>query len=358
MVFLLVTFSIFFILCTLASLCKFTVWWVRLFDFPRLQFALALALTLCVQLALLDLSQWTTWLLMVSTGACLLFQLWWILPYTPLVRVKVKPASRQDPQYRLALMAANVLTPNRNSPALLKLVHQHQPDILVALETDAWWQSQLDELETDYPFTLKCPQDNLYGMHVYSKLPLHDGQIDFLVEDDKPSMHACVELPCGRRVRAHFLHPAPPSPTENEESLERDAELLVVGKSVADETRPVIVSGDLNDVAWSPTTRRFKKISGLLDPRIGRGLFNTFHAKHWFLRWPLDHVFHSGHFTVGDLKRLPGYGSDHFALFVELYLEDANQDNGLEADGDDYREAKEKTEEAGVRQGDVPSPGS
>lgn len=344
------------VVATLTSLCKLTSWWIRVFDFPRLQFAVALALLLLAQLLLLDLSQARMGIMIATTLGCLAYQLWWILPYSPLAKPKARTCSSQRLDCRLSLMTANVLTPNRNSDQLLRLVRDKDPDILVTLETDQWWQDRLDVLEHDYPHALKRPLDNLYGMHVYSKLPLHDGEVKFLVEEDKPSMHACVELRDGRRVRVHFLHPAPPSPTENSLSLERDAELLVVGERVAGLGEPIVVTGDLNDVAWSRTSRRFKKISGLLDPRIGRGLFNTFSAKHWYLRWPLDHVFHSGHFTVANLARLPSFGSDHFALYIELYLEDEHQDNKLQADDDDLQEAKEKTQRVGVKQSDVPDP--
>lgn len=94
-----------------------------------------------------------------------------------------------------------------------------------------------------------------------------------------------------------------------------------MAESLRDTQLPVIVTGDLNDVAWSATTRLFRKISGLLDPRIGRGMYNTFHADYWFIRWPLDHIFHSYHFALINLERLPPFGSDHFAIFVELYYD-------------------------------------
>jgi endonuclease/exonuclease/phosphatase (EEP) superfamily protein YafD len=157
-------------------------------------------------------------------------------------------------------------------------------------------------------------------MHVYARLPLEDGRVDFLVQDDVPSMQAGIRMPSGQVVRAHFVHPAPPSPTENDASTERDAELLTVARRVAGAAAPVIVTGDLNDVAWSRTTRQFRKLSHLLDPRVGRGMFNTFHAGHWFLRWPLDHIFHSDHFTLRSIRRLPSIGSDHFPLLTELML--------------------------------------
>ncbi|MEZ5056324.1 MAG: endonuclease/exonuclease/phosphatase family protein [Saprospiraceae bacterium] len=271
---------------------------------------------------------------------------------------EVKSSVENNPERGLGILTSNVLTLNRNAEALIKLVKKHRPDILVTLESDKWWQDQLKVLESDMPFTVKCPLDNLYGMHLYSKLPLHDQELSFLVEKDVPSIHASVELRNGEKVRAHFVHPAPPSPTENTESAERDAELIIIARSVEKSTQPVIVTGDLNDVAWSSTTRLFRKISGLLDPRIGRGMYNTFHVDYPMLRWPLDHLFHSDHFTLHSIQRLPSIGSDHFPLFTRLSYNPkfGPHQKGIEAESEDYERAKEIEEEKNVDKGDVPQP--
>jgi len=344
---------------TLIPLWRHEAWWVRSLDFPRLQLSVILLILIMLEAVLLDLSHPSTWGLLVVAFICFVYHAWWIVPYTRLFPVEVKSALSTNSQRLIRIMTANVLTPNRNAKALLGLVRENAPDILVTLESDAWWQARLDALEPDYPCTIKCPLDNLYGMHVYSKLPLTDSHIEYLVESDKPSMHTLVSLPSGHKIRTHFLHPAPPSPTENEESSERDAELIIVAKSVAETDAPVIVTGDLNDVAWSETTRLFRKISGLIDPRVGRGMFNTFHAGYWFIRFPLDHLFHSDHFTLSKICRLPGFGSDHFALLTELVYEAGRdiQQNGLDADADDLSRAKAKADDQGVSKSDVPQPG-
>ncbi len=346
-------------IATLLPLWRHPHWLVRGMDFPRMQLAAVAAFLILLQLIFLDLSEAHTLAIVGATTLCLVWQLWWILPYTRLWKVEVQACKDADVDRQISILTANVLTPNRDAHKLIALVHEHQPDVLVTLESDQWWESQLASLEADMPETMKCPLDNLYGMHVYSRLPLHDKEISFLLEEGVPSMHALLELPTGDRVRAHILHPAPPSPTENPESAERDAELVIVARSVADSDLPTIVTGDLNDVAWSRTTRLFRKLSGLLDPRVGRGMFNTFHVDYPLLRWPLDHVFHSSHFTVDTVRRLPSIGSDHFPLFTRLVftpIQGARQ-NGLIADEDDQEFATSIAREQNVEKADVPEPG-
>jgi len=344
---------------TLLPLWRHPHWLVRGMDFPRMQLAAIAALLIMLQVIALDLAQAQAWALVGVTLVCLAWQLWWVLPYTVLWRTEVETTKSPNPDRKLSILTANVLTPNKQSDAFLKLVGKYKPDVLVTLESDQWWQNHLDKLETDMPYSMKCPLDNLYGMHVYSRLQLDDTKISYLVEDDIPSMHAQVKLRTGDRVRVHFLHPAPPSPTENPESAERDAELVIVSRSVMDSDQPVIVTGDLNDVAWSATTRLFRKLSRLLDPRVGRGMFNTFHAKYPFLRWPLDHLFHSHHFTVISIERLPYFGSDHFALLTELSYCPArgNGHEGLTADADEKSWARSIAEKQDVRSKDVHEPG-
>lgn len=344
---------------TLLPLWRYEAWWVRSLDFPRLQLFCISLLLLVVETVLLDFSQLEAWLLFSPGVLCLVYHAWWILPYTSWFKAEVRSADTVDPRCSVRIMTANVLMTNRNAEVFVGLVRKVRPDVLVTLESNKWWQSKLDLLESDYGFTIKCPLDNLYGMHVYSRFPMKDSEVKYLVEPDVPSMHTLLRLPSGDEIRMHFLHPAPPSPTENEESSERDAELIIVAKSVADADEPVIVTGDLNDVAWSETTRLFRKISGLLDPRVGRGMFNTFHAGYWFIRWPLDHLFHSHHFCLSNMRRLRRFGSDHFAILTELVLlsDRKAKQKGLDADRADVAWANTKADNHGVSKHDVPRPG-
>ena len=128
----------------------------------------------------------------------------------------------------------------------------------------------------------------------------------------------------------------------------RDAELVHVARLVTEESLPTIVCGDLNDVAWSHTTRLFQRMSRLLDPRVGRGFFNTFDARYWFMRWPLDHLFHDARFALVSMRRLPHIGSDHFPILFQFALTvgTGTSQHPQEQDEDDRDEAAEISDDA------------
>ena len=74
------------------------------------------------------------------------------------------------------------------------------------------------------------------------------------------------------------------------------------------------------------------------------------------MRWPLDHVFHSADFRFNDIRRLPGFGSDHFPLLVDLQLEGdpKKASDGLAKAPADAAWAEEKLKAEGVNADQVP----
>jgi len=314
------------IILTLLPFLKFGMWWVRIGEFPRLQIAFGSLFAALAAVTLFDYPlQNLEIALIIALIACAIYQLFCVLPYMPVYPKQVLMTDSPDENDTIKLLIFNVFIENRESAKLLELIAAANPDLILLAEPDARWLDEIARLETAYPFFVKHPLDNAYGMALYSRLELDNPQLHFFIEDDIPSITAGVRLKSGRIVNLYCLHPRPPIPTESDRSNERDAELLFVGRMINESNAPTIVCGDLNDVAWSRTTKLFQKVSRLLDPRIGRGLYSTFHANYPIIRFPLDHVFHSNHFHLSDLRRLPNIGSDHFPIYISLTYEETAQ---------------------------------
>ncbi len=341
------TVGLLFIAITLLPLVRKDHWIVRGFDFPHVQITIVNLALLAIFFIFFELDSTIDIVFVTLLTGCIVYQGVIIFPYTPLAGVKVKKSRHPDNDSRLSLMVTNVLMDNKNVDKCLKIIEETDPDLLLMVETNKWWQARVEEtVKKKFDFWIEYPLENTYGMLLYSKYELKDSDIKFLVKKDIPSIHTTVVLKSGKEIHLHCIHPEPPAPTQSETSTERDAELLIVGKEIVDPDVPTIVAGDLNDVAWSYTTRLFIKISGLLDPRMGRGFFSTFHAEYPMMRWPLDHVFISNHFKLSHLKRLPYYGSDHFPIFLEVnYEPDAiQQQEQPSADEEEKELAEEKIE--------------
>lgn len=335
------------ILLTILPMFRFSGWWIRIGDFPRLQILFVCLVNIVIYGAAFYPYDLAGWVFLSLLGAACVYQIYWIFPYFPIYPNQVQRTHNANKSDTIRILISNVLMENKQTDELVRLVNDVKPDIVVLAEVDDFWVDSVSEIEKDFKYTVLKPLDNEYGMALYSKLELIEPELMFIVEDDIPSIHTHVKLRSGKTIKLRCLHPRPPGPTQNERSAERDAELLIVGKTVDETDEPTIVCGDLNDVAWSRTTSQFQKISGLLDPRIGRGLFNSFHAEHRLLRMPLDHVFHSNDFRLVELKRMRYIGSDHFPLFIELAFQaDAEaEQQEPEANNDDKQEADEKIRE-------------
>ena len=295
-------------------------WYVRVFDYPRLQ-TLAIAVVALGWYAVFYFKRGKCGVVFVAMFAVAIavqgYNAW---PYTPLgLKQVLQSDTPPDEPGTVRMFICNVLQTNTEYNRVLEKIDAYDPDIVITTESDLTWQRALQPIEGRYPHRVAVPQDNTYGMHLYSRLPLSNPDVRFLVEPDIPSIRTRVRLPSGEWITLYIVHPRPPVPTEADDSKERDAEIVLVAKEARRDSGGVIVAGDFNDVAWSATTELFQEVSGLLDPRRGRGFFNTFHARIPIFRWPLDHIFHSNHFKLVEIERVGPVNSDHFPMYVQLH---------------------------------------
>ena len=337
---LLICLSAIALTSTIIPLIRYEHWIIRIFDFPYVQFTIFnLVILLIVATGYFDnIVLGKIFLPLISIS--LVFRIWIIFPYTPWASKKVPNALQDDNQSTLKIISANVLMYNDDYSGLVEQVKLEKPDLVLLVEPDKKWEVALrKDFEELFPYSLKKPLDNTYGLLFYSTYPLSDAGFHHLVEKDVPSIDAVITLNNGMKVRFFGLHPKPPSPTENKTSLPRDVELILTGKKAKESQLPVIIAGDLNDVAWSHTSRLFLRISELLDPRMGRGFFNTYHTRYFGFRWPLDHLFLSSHFSVVNIKRLDNFHSDHFPISAQIALaHNLKHDQATEVDESDKQE--------------------
>jgi len=336
---LLVLAAVVLVLASFAPLLRSDVWWVRMTDFPRLQYLLALV-AVGALLAVLPRAKrrgpgrggWrrSAWgalvLAMLGAGA---YDAWTLAPYFT-GRPGPDRACRDDDGF--SVMVANVQLGNRQADRLSRIVRDAKPDILLALETDEWWHRQLTSLTDEMPYTEKRLTGSYFGIHLLSRLPLARSETVLPVEQDAPAISAVVRLASGREVRFLGLHPRPPHPGQS--SVGRDAQLVWAARQAVAAEMPVVVAGDFNWVPWETTLELMQRVGQLVDPRQLYGYVASFDAKSRLMRWPLDQILHGPGLDVLSFERLPAFGSDHFPILARLCVREGQQTPPPLRDGD------------------------
>lgn len=336
-------------LVTIAGIVESPTWWIRVWDFPR-------TLILCVALltaglGLIILSGRSRIVAAIILLAVSGWQLREILPYTPLNEIEVAmlpPEGGPEARHCFSAMSYNVYQDNRDFDRTIAAINKYDPDILLLLETDQPWNDALTETLKRYPHRTEEPLGNTYGLIFASRLPVKSAEIRYLIKDDIPSIKARMTTSAGRPFLLLGLHPEPPKP--GKDVAPRNAEIVIAARDARQAGIPVLAMGDFNDVAWSRTSRVFKRLGEYNDPRVGRGLFATFPADWPIFRWPLDHLFITEEFVLADLEVLDPVGSDHLPVFTRLCLEpetgEVVNEEPEDATAEDDEDAKEMVEEA------------
>ena len=296
---------------------------LKMMDFPRQQFFVLSAICLVAFSIGTKYWRWYDYALIVGLVGGLVINGVYLINYTPIIPERVPTAAADhDPDSRFSVLLANVLQENRNAQPFLERVREKDADFVLAMEVDEWWNQQMQPIEDAYPYKQEVFNDVTYGMALYSKYPLENMKVSELHNDDVPSFQTTITLKNGRQFVLHTVHPVPPRNfkhlPDNEGRKER--ELTKVGQLVLQSKLPNVVMGDFNDVAWGFTDEITHTEDLLYDIRVGRGFYNTFNAKHWYMYWPIDHVLVTKEFQCNKIERLADISSDHWPIYAELVL--------------------------------------
>lgn len=297
--------------------------YLKMMDFPRIQFFLASILSIIVLWIVLEKWKWFDAMVMIGLLIGLFGNGYYLINYTQIVPVEVPwanaPSSSED---TFSLLITNVKMSNENSRPLIDLINKNEPDLILAMEVNHWWGEQLKVLEKRYPYNQKALNEVAYGMALYSKFPLKDVEVNYLNNDNVPSFVSTISILSGKTFTFYSVHPVPPTNFKElpDNEGQRESALKKLGKMVENRKFPTLVAGDLNDVVWSHVDELTGTEDILYDIRVGRGLFNSYNAENIFMRWPLDHVFVTEEFKLKNLERKQYIDSDHYPIFVELKL--------------------------------------
>ncbi len=305
------------VVTTLLPLSGSDAWWVRGWDFPRVQIAVFGALVLLAS-GFASGGALRVGLVAVLI-ACIGYQVTRIFPYTVFAKAETRLAAPGACGEIITLMSANVLMENDDYAGLRREIDKVDPDVLFLMETDAAWVDAVEPVLARYETVLRVPLDNHYGLVFATRLTARKAKILYLVDDDTPSVFAELEAADGNVMRFVGLHPRPPVPGNRTD--DRDAQILFSARFAHQSNVPLVAMGDFNDAAWSDTTRLFKAVGQYLDPRIGRGFYSSFDARSKLLRVPIDHFYHTKEVAVAGFGRGGFFGSDHFPITARICLD-------------------------------------
>lgn len=226
----------------------------------------------------------------------------------------------------IKVLYANLWVENQDLQKLSDLIEDRDPDILCLLEFTPEFEKSLD-LERRYSYSrVYNAKADVFSYGFYSKFPIVGDAVVDLGGDAAvlpPVFIGDLQHPSGKIIKFGLIHAYPPH------AFAMDDNRLLL-RRFATKFRHVeqdlIVVGDINATPFSKFYQTLADGANLKNAMEGEGYYRTWSARSSLFRIPIDHVFYRGDFVKNSFEVLPGIGSDHFPLMVELsFLDDSHK---------------------------------
>jgi endonuclease/exonuclease/phosphatase (EEP) superfamily protein YafD len=201
-----------------------------------------------------------------------------------------------------------------------EIVAEAAPDVLLVVEFTPHAAEVLADLDKSFAYDLKAPAEGPYGIALWSRFPLAAAATFPL--GSVPAVEARVETPRGEFTLLGVHLSAPRLPRR---AQQRNEELELLAARRAAIAGPLIVAGDFNVTPYSPYFTDWLAATHLTDTRRGRTLAPSWPATLPILGIPIDHVAVTPDFAIRAHHRLPGFGSDHWAVLAELTFQPVSE---------------------------------
>ncbi len=154
---ILVVLALIVVIAAALPLLRVDQWWIRVLDFPRAQFTVTGIVILAFYLYFWEMHRIFDTVVLGLLVLAMGYQIVKMLPYTVLMPKEVIATESRSNDANLRLLVANVLMDNRESQAFLDIMREYDPDMILTVETDQWWEEALRPLEETYSYALKNP---------------------------------------------------------------------------------------------------------------------------------------------------------------------------------------------------------
>jgi len=220
----------------------------------------------------------------------------------------------------LRVVAANVLRSNPTPARVQEFVAASDADLVVLVDAQGErWRDVLSGIGERYPNRAPAGWRDGAPVVLFSRHPILEDEVVRTPGGQRP--HLLTEVEFGNRsLTVAGVHPESPSPRDATDSRVRNRQLDHIADSLARAERPAIVTGDFNTTYWSPHFRDLVDAADLRNAAAGQGYVATWPRWLWPARIPLDHILFKGPLVVGDFRRGPSVGSDHFPVVADFRL--------------------------------------